>query len=85
MMQQASKFSTEVSRMYQVAISSDKMLTDRQQQHMIMSGINSNFLISKPIDLIILQRGRKRLTCRVKSDKFGPVGFSAPLSVLWAL
>ena len=33
--QQASKyleFSTEVSRMYQVAISSDKMLTDRQQQ-----------------------------------------------------
>ena len=32
--QQAAKyleFSTEVSRMYQVAISSDKMFTDRQQ------------------------------------------------------
>ena len=40
--QQASKyleFSTEVSRMYQVAISSEKMLIDRQQQQHLVNNI----------------------------------------------
>ena len=61
-----------------------KKIIIRSNKRMFSSALPP-LLYTRAIFYLFYIEVEKRLPCRVKSDNFGPVGFSAPLSVLWAL